>query len=193
MPGRICLDYGADEEDNQRLLADERRIVAYSHNRVRAQFPALELSKVEWEGHPAFAAPIPDALIRVQRRGFYRVDTPIAAPLFCRFATADGHTAEATIVDISLGGIGMLEPRDLPAGLLAVGEVIPTCRIDLPGYGTIETGFEIRNCKSQPTGTGELSRRLGCQFTNLDGRMGNRLQRYIQKLELERRRMAKER
>lgn len=189
---RIYLDYGADEEDNQRMLHGERRIVVSSQNRVRIQFSVQSISPSTWEGHAAFAVGIPDTLIRVQRREFFRIDTPVAHPLVCRFTTRTGYTYSATVVDLSVGGVGLLEPRSLPPGALVLGEKVPACRIELPGYGVVETGFEVRNAKMQPTGSGELHRRVGCQFSDLDARTAGRLQRYIQKLELERARMARE-
>lgn len=185
---KLYLDCGTDENANQRLLCAEKRVAVSTHNQVPVRFGIGHLCMVERQGYPAFMARQPETLIRVQRREFFRVATPVANPLVCRFSAADGSSFEATVVDISLGGMALLEHPEIPAETLAIGQQIPSCRIELPDQGLIETGFEVRNVHSNHNRSKKLG--VGCRFLRLDARMTARLQRYIHKLELERRRTS---
>ncbi len=183
----LYLDCAADEETNQRLLLAERRVAVSAHNRVPVRFTIAQVAISELHREPAFLVPEPRTIIRMQRREFFRVATPVADPLVCRFSAADGSSFEAAVVDISLGGMALLEQPAIPAKALAIGQQIPSCRIELPGQGLIETSFEVRNVYSSVTRLQKLQ--IGCQFHRLDARMTARLQRYIHKLELGRRRI----
>ncbi|MEW5893847.1 MAG: flagellar regulator YcgR PilZN domain-containing protein [Pseudomonadota bacterium] len=46
------------------------------HENVQIQFTAGLARRVELEGRPAYRLPFPAALLRFQRREFYRVETP---------------------------------------------------------------------------------------------------------------------
>jgi c-di-GMP-binding flagellar brake protein YcgR len=184
---QLLLDYGADEDANRRLLnADAVQFMA-NHNRVRVQFQLNGLQKADFGGLPAFAAAFPESMIRIQRREFYRLTTPVATPLQCHFSVGEVAT-HATVVDISLGGIGLIEPAanlipELPPGLIIEG-----CVIELPDEGPFETAIEIRNGFDVIGRSGTAYRRIGCRFLNTSSRMNAQIQRYIHRIELERRR-----
>lgn len=184
----LYLDCGADESANQRVLLAERRVAVATHLQVPVRFTLPQLAIAELQGGPAFLVPEPQTMIRMQRREFFRVATPVANPLVCHFSATDGSSFAATVVDISLGGMALLEHPTIPAKVLAIGEQIPSCRIELPGQGLIETSFEVRDVYSSGTRLEKL--RIGCRFRHLDARMTTRLQRYIHKLELEHRRIV---
>lgn len=182
---RFYLDPGADPGANERLLHADKVLFLSHHNRVRVQFMIDRLESGERDGAPVFIAPFPQSMIRVQRREFYRVRTPAAAPLLCHFLLG-GHSIQATIVDISLGGIGIIEPeRHLE---LEAGSVLERCRIELPDEGSIETAVEIRSHFEVAVRSGAPQRRIGCRFLHLSPHMNARIQRYIHRVELDRRR-----
>jgi c-di-GMP-binding flagellar brake protein YcgR len=183
---KLYLDCGTDQNINQRLLCTEKCVAVSAHNQVPVRFSISHLAMEERQGYPAFVVPQPKTLIRVQRREFFRVATPVANPLICHFSAADGSSFEATVLDISLGGMALREHPEIPAETLAIGQQIPSCRIELPGQGLIETGFEVRNVHSNNNRTKKPW--VGCRFFRLNARMTTRLQRYIHKLEFEHRR-----
>ncbi len=188
--GLIRLDYGADEAANQRLFKAERVQFVTSHKGVRVQFAISGLRSAHWEGAQVLVADFPESIVRIQRREFYRLDAPLASPLRCRFVL-HGESVESTVVDISLGGVGLLEPEAGYEPNLEPGRVIEECTIDLPGEGLIETPVEIHNAFEHTSHSGHLQRRVGCRFLELTPAMNARIQRYIHKVELERRRIAR--
>lgn len=184
------LDYGADPLANERLVkADKITLIAH-HNKVRVQFTVDRIAITELDGIPSFAIAFPQSMIRVQRREFYRLSTPVAKPLLCRFHV-DDQCIEARVIDISLGGIGLLEPESVDTFELEPGQVIDKCEIELPEEGVVETAMEVRNAFEYTTRTGVLQRRVGCRFLNITPPMNAQIQRYIHRIELERRRITR--
>ena len=165
-------------------LADAHKVVLISSlNQVKIQFATPALTWIEFDGHPALSAPIPNKLLKLQRRDFYRLTLPTQKGLRCSIKVADGSWVEVGVVDISLGGIGIIGYS--PEIEFAPGISFHDCKIDLPGTGTIMVGIEIRNTFDVTLRDGLRTRRSGCQFTRLSGTMQTTLQKYINRVERE--------
>lgn len=184
----ITLDYGSSPEMNRRALATEKVFCVTSHERVRIQFLLHGLRQVDYQGRPAFRANLPDSVLRLQRREYYRLTTPIARPLKCQIpaATADGPASavDVNVVDISGGGLAIIVP---PIGIPFEPEMkFPGCRIELPEVGILIATLRVRSIFDVTLRTGAQVSRAGCQFINLPGPMLTLVQRYIIKVERER-------
>jgi c-di-GMP-binding flagellar brake protein YcgR len=184
----LTLDYGNHAEMNQRALSAEKLFCVTSHQKVRVQFLLRGLKRVDAKDGPAFRAGLPDAVLRLQRREYYRLTTPIARPLKCEIPvpTPDGgfRKAEINIIDISGGGLAVMVP---PVGMeFTPGMEFPNCRIALPEVGIIIATLQVRNLFDVTLRSGSQVSRAGCQFVNLPGPMLTLVQRYIIKVERER-------
>lgn len=185
--GGVYLDLGASPEMNQKALEADKLFCVTQLDKVKVQFILRGLKRVDWNGGPAFLAALPDSVLRLQRREYYRMATPIARPLKCviSFPAAGGeHRAiDAHIGDISGGGLGVISiPLDIP---LETGLQLD-CRIDLPEVGTVTGKIVIRSVFEAVTRSGAKSQRAGCEFVKLPGPMLTLIQRYIIKVERER-------
>jgi len=181
----VVLDYGASEALNRKLLNASKIIFITSQDKVRVQFTASDVEKISYEGRPAFKIRLPDSLIKLQRREYFRLATPISKPLACTFPLESGDNASLTIVDISIGGVGVMNP---PKGFqFEIGKTYQGCYFVLPDLGTIVTTLQIRNAFEITMKNGTRAMRAGCMFINLPGTMQSMIQRYIIKLERERR------
>ncbi len=184
----LTLDYGSTAETNARALKAEKLFCVTQHEKVRVQFLLRGLHEIEFEGRPAFRADLPDSVLRLQRREYYRLTTPIVNPIKCEIPVvrADGSTVTvaANIVDISGGGVAIVVP---PADEPFEPEMrFPNCRIDLPEVGTLVVTLLVRNVFEITLRSGARVRRAGCQFVQLPGTMLTLVQRYIIKVERER-------
>ena len=185
----ITLDYGSNPEMNQRALAADRLFCVTSHEKIRIQFLLHGIRQIQDNGRPAFRAALPDTVLRLQRREYFRLTAPIARPIKCRIpAGADNKTVpaatEANVIDISGGGLAVVVP---PAGLaFNTGDVFSSCRIELPDVGIIVATLQVRNIFEVTLRSGAQVTRAGCQFSNLPGPMLTLVQRYIIKVERER-------
>lgn len=183
----LVLDYGSSAEVNKRALAADKLFCVTSHDKVRVQFQLRGIQQVQHEGQPAFRAQLPDTVLRLQRREYYRLTTPVARPLKCSIPVPNGNgrkTIEINIIDISGGGLSVVAlPDDTP---FEADTVFQNCRIELPEVGVILTALRIRNVFEITLKNGSRLKRSGCQFVNLPGPMLTLIQRYIIKVERER-------
>lgn len=181
----VILDCGSNTELNQRILRADKIIFVTSLDRVKVQFTSAGIEPGVFENKPAFVIPIPTQALRIQRREYYRLTTPIVNPLKCKIPYAQGKIEEFPIIDISAGGVGMIigNSIELP---LKVGSVYPGCRIELPGVGLLELTLSIQSLFEVTLKNGSKSLRSGCQFINLHPSMETLIQRYIIKLERDR-------
>ncbi len=186
---RIFLDPGCDEAMNQRALQAKKLILTAQVDKVKVQFALDGLSAVHYEQRPAFSSYIPLSILRLQRREFFRLSMPIAEPvsMFSAIRLHDGNTLnlEIPLFDISCGGVGlMVEPS--MAELLSPGDVLHDCRIMLPGDALLNASLQVRNKFAVMTRTGYHFVRMGCEFLNLPAAKSGLVQRYIIRVERER-------
>jgi flagellar brake protein len=185
----ITLDYGSNAELNRRALAAEKHFCVANHEKIRIQFLLRGMRETTFNGAPAFHAPLPDAVLRLQRREYYRLTTPVAYPIKCRIPVnhhlvADHSAMDANVIDISGGGLAIMVP---PAGVtFSAGDTFANCRVELPDVGIVVATLEVRNVFEVTLRSGAQVTRAGCQFANLPGPMLTLVQRYIIKAERER-------
>lgn len=188
----LLLDAGADEPTNQRAERAGRFVCVTAHDKVKIQFALDRLVRVEHDGRPAFRAALPASVLRLQRREYYRLATPVVNPLKVDITLAreDGtrQAFSAQVADLSAGGLAVVIP---PAGMtFEVDQQFDDCVLDLPDIGTIRAGLRVRNCYEVQLRNGQRMRRCGCEFTRLSAAMQTLIERYI--LKVERARKARE-
>lgn len=183
--GAVILDCGANAALNEKILDSEKVIFVTTQDRVRVQFVADRIDSVQYSNRRAFKVKFPATLLKLQKREFYRLTTPVINPIKCIIPTAEHGRMESNIADISIGGIGITGYR--PENELETGKHYDGCRIDLPDIGTVIVSLEIRNTFEVILKNGAKTRHSGCAFINIPGSMQAMIQRYIIKLDRERR------
>lgn len=189
---KVLLDKGSSAQMNQRALKANRLFCVTRHEKVKLQFLLTGISEESHGNQRAFSAALPSTLLRLQRREYFRLETSITRPLICKIPTANINGKieykNATIVDISAGGVAMLAP---PAGLtFEEGMIFENCTLDLPELGVVTTSIKICNSYDVTLRNGARIKRSGCQFIGLTPSGQNIVQRYIIKIERERKARA---
>jgi c-di-GMP-binding flagellar brake protein YcgR len=181
----VILDSSIDTEQNQRILAAQRLSFETTLDKVRILFAAERIEATVFEGNPAFKMIVPPTLIRLQRREYYRIATPVTNPVRVVIELPDelGSTT-FPLADISCGGIAILDNKMLLGD--AIGKEYVNCRIDLPEIGQVTTSLQVRNSLDLTLLNNKTNRRLGCEFVNIQRSVLAYVQRYITKLERER-------
>jgi len=183
--GFVILDSGANRELNEQLLRSPEVSVVSSQDGVRVQFATARVAAVSFEGRLAFQLPLPETIIKLQRREYYRLATPVVHPLKCEITGPDGKRFELALADISLGGVCLVGQ---PAGFsFEPGLALEDCRIELPEIGAIQAQLCVRNSYVVTLKNGVTSHRTGCEFVKLSPQQEAMVQRYIIRLESERR------
>ena len=183
----MVLDRSIEREQNERIVAAGQVRCETSLDKIRILFSAGELRPTLFEGNAALRADIPASLIRLQRREYYRMDTPVSNPVRAIVPLPPEQGAGTGVFplhDISCGGIAILDNK-LQLGT-TIGTNFPNCRIELPEIGPVTVTLQLRNSLDVTLLNNKSNRRLGLQFVDMSrGGMAG-VQRYITKLERER-------
>lgn len=180
----LLLEQGADREMNRRLLAGAGCTCATTHEQVHVQFSAPTPQPARHGDDTAFRLPLPRELLRLQRREYYRLVTSVVNPVKCLINLGE-QRIESVVVDLSIGGIGVLSYPE--AGRLRAGDEHHGCRIMLPGTGEFALGLRVRSTFDVTLKNGRLTHRAGCQFIDLPPSIETAIQRYIIRVERDRR------
>lgn len=180
----LYLGYGPEERLNAQLLAADNVTFATTHDQVRVQFSCDRIERDMHGNEPVFRATMPNELLRLQRREYYRLVTSVVNPVKCMINTGEGML-EALVVDISIGGVGILAYQE--NGELAAGETYHGCRISLPGSGEFALSLAVCTTFEITLKNGRHTHRAGCQFIDLPPSVETEIQRYIIRVDRERR------
>ncbi len=183
--GFAVFDANQQVAANQRLLSSKRISFVTNQDKVKVQFATAALTPCEFEGRPALRSALPETLYKYQRREYYRVPASLSNPLQCVVPRGDSPALTMSIVDISIGGVcltGFPETEILEPGM-----ALDNCRIDLPEIGVLTTSLRVRNSFEIPLRNGLVHRRAGCKFSKLSPASEAMIQRYIIRLERDRR------
>ena len=72
----LILDAASDEAINMRVEAAEKLICVTQLDKIKIQFAATDIERFPHEGHQAFRIALPEVLLRLQRREYYRLTAP---------------------------------------------------------------------------------------------------------------------
>lgn len=181
----VLMDLPRDDALNLEALQSGQLMCITQLEKVKVQFELSGLQRENVDGLPALRAPLPNTLLRLQRREYYRLTAPVSHSLVCNIRPRDGSAAvEARVLDISGGGLAVVVP---PSGVSFAPEMeFVDCRIELPDFGPITTTLRVRNIFRITSRSGVDMLRAGCQFEKLSTPMSNAIQRYILRVERER-------
>ncbi|GGI16364.1 MAG: flagellar brake protein [Oxalicibacterium faecigallinarum] len=184
--GTMLLDCAPTEFMNQRVLESKKLSFETMLDSIRILFASSEAESCIHEGLPAFIVPLPDYMIRLQRREYYRVPTPVTNPVLCTIPVkteSEPMPVVTTLHNISGGGIAIMDEKKLID--TTFGRIYDNCRIDLPS-GPITMTLQVRNMLELSLPNGRSTNRIGCQFINPSNAALGAIQKYITKLERDR-------
>ena len=186
--GLIFLDPSNHPEFNQEILKAQRVTLSATLDRVKIQIRLPALASSSLAGKATFSAPLPTQLLRLQRREFFRLETPQAHPLRCKLAAKHQNGVEVfdfPLFDISGGGLSLIGKVD-QADKFSLGELFQDCRLEIPGESVLSVNLRVREVLKIELPNGEHQLRLGCEFVSLPGTRLTLIERYVTRLERER-------
>jgi flagellar brake protein len=186
---QLYFDCSGSLDANRDVLASERNIFVGTPGGVKVQFTTGPVTEVMYEGGKAFTVSLPKVLIRLQRRDYFRIETPRIRPLQCFGRLPEGDLLKLAAHDVSVDGVGLTAPQ-LPEGL-EPGLAVVNCHLALPDQSEeIFFAATVRHLSELETRPGVHQWRIGLQFNKLPPADGNHIQRYIARLERERHELA---
>ena len=113
----LVLDAASDETVNRRVEAAEQLICVTQLDRIKVQFAARGIQRIQHEGHDAFRVRVPEVMLRLQRREYFRLTAPSSHSLTCLIPMTIGGeqreiSVEASVLDISGGGLSITVPSE---------------------------------------------------------------------------------
>jgi len=177
----VYLDTNTNQALNRRLLSSKRTIFVSNVDGVKVQWVSTEVDMGAFEGREAFRVAIPETLQRVQRRGLFRINTPLINPVMCKIPAA-GQVVEVALVDICGEGIGVVLPTP-PVPEIERGAQFEGCTIDFPDIGVVQVTLFVQSVWEVALKNGMTSRRAGLEFVDMRSGTQSRVQRYINMLQ----------
>jgi c-di-GMP-binding flagellar brake protein YcgR len=185
---RLLLDYGPDEAVNRQLLRSGRATVSGHVDGIRVVFPVTALRALSLDDGPVFAAPLPAWLARVQRRRFFRLPVSGDESMQCRVEDAEGGIARYQVLDLSVGGVALLETDADAVETWEPGRVLRDVTLEAGNAGEVRLDLEVCHGR-QRAGARREQGCIGCRFLALSGPTAAWLERLIR--DRERARLAR--
>jgi c-di-GMP-binding flagellar brake protein YcgR len=185
--GFVIIDCAQSGLINEQLLESAYVSFQTMLDNIRILFSVSRVDECAYEGGLALRIELPAALIRLQRRESYRVQTPVVSPVNCIipvFNETNQVTTWKTIAlaNIGAGGLRVVDDRKLINAEL--GTNFENCTIELPD-GAVTVTLQLRDMQEAILKNGRHVRRLGFMFVNPPTAVVTLVQRYITKLERE--------
>lgn len=179
----LILDYGPNESQNEKLIETDRAVLQAKPDGITTQFTIQHIQRARIQGTLSFACPIPETLLWVQRREFYRVKVPLSETVFIEHENEAGKKLRYTVIDISVGGVAI---KDFNAAL-EPGDILHNCKLVLGDQAEGIVDLEIRDEIPLDKDNGK---RCGCMFLNLPGELEIEVQRFINYVDIQQKRIA---
>jgi flagellar brake protein len=168
-----------DTATNERVRGTRNLTLVTSDHGVPVQFRCAAPAVASFRGTDVFRAPLPDRVLRLQRRDYYRLDgSPVHTLLRCTLTTGDPSPTvlRPAVMDVSCGGLALAFPTT--QAVLATGSR-HHCTLEIEAAGRTEVLVEVHSSRIVTLAGGGAALRIGVEFLSLDGRFESLLQRYI--------------
>ncbi|MFK5915744.1 MAG: flagellar brake protein [Woeseiaceae bacterium] len=182
----LVLDYGGNEELNQLLLKHKRAVIKTDYDGIITQFTATDIRKARLQGKESFACTLPDSVLWVQRREFYRVRIPLSEVVTLELIHGDNNRTEYSVLDVSTGGLALFDQNDELE--LEPGNTFHNCKLTLGEHNVCFINIEIRNHITIDPSEASKGARCGCAFLSLTGEFETALQKFINIVDLQQKR-----
>ena len=184
----VLFDQGGGLEMNRKVLLVGQINCQSRMDKVKVTFILPGVAPSRYQGREALLSTVPDSLMRLQRRKYYRLPTPQLDPVSVCITLLQGDGSitnlRAAVVDISGGGIGLSIPpgnSHLEKDMQLLGVTLT-----LPKIGSVSVDMRVRNIHDLVMPNGRIHQRAVCQFIDLPDPAMTLIQRYIFQVQRER-------
>jgi c-di-GMP-binding flagellar brake protein YcgR len=176
-----------DPELNKAIVESDDIVFAANPRNALIKFSAKKVHRSQVEHFLALKVDIPDSLVRIQRREFFRIPIPSTSSLRCkiRFTTDEGNfnIVWAAVTNISAGGIRI---TDASAAIpLKTNTIYDDCQLELGVAVTVPVRLKVRSSKKEAQPNEKYIHHLGCEFIETPRAVLANIQRCILQLERE--------
>ena len=169
----LIVDLTVDAVGRQAIAAAEALVMVGFVDNVKLQFSTRRAQALTPNG-AAFRVPLPQEMLRLQRRSSLRVKTPA---LLCRVPKAIGSSQHHVlrVSDIGLGGLALQGPVD--RAVFVIDRVIEGCQLQTSSGRSVQVALRVRHIEAL-IGARDAER-IGCEFVGMTPAVRNGLQQLI--------------
>lgn len=191
--GAMVFDVARDPEQNRRLFASQSLSFMTELDNIQISFETGAPSLTSSVDGPAAVVDLPSAVVRLQRREWFRAALPVQPPIRCTLLDQDGNAVPGQTIDLSEGGAAVIV--DDPAGARALPGSGHELILSLPEVGRLELDATL--CTVMPV-AGSMRHegsqvRMGFRFQSVPAKTASQIQRYVQRIEVNQLRVLKRR
>lgn len=162
----IIIELSPDEAANRALMSRPRATFHAEPGGWRIEFAAADPKPTAaHEGAAGIKLRFPEIVAGHRRRESERADVPPQHELRCVVDEAGVMPFDATMTNVSKGGIGFLQYD--PEISLEPGTVLKGCRIEGPGGESVVVDMEVRYSQLMTLADGKQVQNSGCCFMNV--------------------------
>ena len=185
---RVIIDCSGSADLNRLFSESKRNVFIARPGGIHVQFTCGPAKQISFEGAPAFSLALPKFIMRLQRREFFRIETPRTNPLQFHARLPNDALLTLPANNISVAGIGLTSGSDHG---LSSGIALGNCRFALPEDDhDVFLKAMVRHVTAHELRAGVTQWRIGLHFESMPLAAENRLQRYIAHIEHERRELS---
>ena len=177
----LVLDISNNKELNDKVLKSEHLIFKAKHLGITAQFNTKNIQTAKLKGQRYFACALPEDLLWVQRRQYFRVRIPLCDNAIFQIKNIEDELKEYRIIDISAGGIA-IEDKNFSLQVEA-GDEFKLCNLIFEDDLSTTTTLQVQNTLPLDFNNPDAGQRIGCMFQSLKTDFAADLQRYINTLD----------
>lgn len=181
----LIVDCSPNDELNDSLVRAPGVVFDTQVDHVSIHFTGQNLTRTTHDGLPAISLPYPEAVRRLQRREFYRVDIPMGEPLSCVVPCIEPgkplRRTEIRVKDLSIGGLALVDgDSQLPH---QPGMTFKNVVLRLPETGELTVDLVVLRVHVSELPNKKEIVELGCRFEGLSNADETLIQHYIGRLE----------
>lgn len=189
----VYLDISLDVELNASLLASKHLLLT-KEDGLQVKWQCNKAVAANFKGSPAIKLELPTALLRLQRRDYFRLQTPVLSPVYCQLPLTDAHALgtkldqfedgmlELSLTDIGLGGVGAIVQGGAELALTR-GSSFERCKISFPDVGVISVTLTLCYEVAVQLPDGSIAQRVGLQYMDMSRDDQDLIQRYMRGIE----------
>ncbi len=182
----IILDYGSQSAENASAGEAVSLSVDAEMQGGKVSFTLDGVKPITYEQKPAFSAPLPKRLWFMQRRQYFRINTPGWPLYYGEVALASQPPLRFRLCDLSLGGVGAVADSRVPESIKP-GARLHDVELHLGEWGTFRFDVELMAISEHQHLDKQLEtvhqQRLSMRFLGLTPNIERELQRIIFSLE----------
>jgi c-di-GMP-binding flagellar brake protein YcgR len=182
----MFLKAAPDPDLNKAIVESGDIVFAANPHNALIKFSG-KVQRTQVEHFLALKVSIPESLVRIQRREFFRIAVPAAASLRCKisFTGADGqfNIVWASVHNISAGGIGITDNSACMP--LATDITYNDCKLELGVAVQVPVRLKVCSSRKEELQNERFLHHFGCEFVETPRAVLASIQRYILQLERE--------